>query len=747
MAVKKSNRKWIAAVVVLALLALIFLILTIVFAVRNKKIVGSSKYDDVKAQTAKNKRANEVFADLTKAQYKAVLKYIKKETDFNVVDSDDAKISDNYVYSIEALVPPKADVLEYLDTGADVELVYKAKVTLYMGAEEPKSVKEVIVYPVDNPTMMENFVNPGNRVHTWQSRALCPNVETTLLVETLYDILAPLNPMLKGQFGLSFERNCDVATTCLFPLGVPKVVPGETDRTILMALWYPPGIIDYYLWPIPMTVIVYTPGNGNNFVLRKVIFDNVEYDSIDALVEAYDSGNLRDFSSHAQTAKEEGMGSPYRRGTDVNPDELPPPVQEAVVKRFNVDGHHVEWLGWQFDMTFSPKTAAQLYNIGFNGNRIAYQLGIQDIMVKYTGPVPNVAFRNYMDVSWNLGLTSTTLTKGYDCPESAEYISATVFNNGFGEAIEQENIACVFEYRNHAPLRRHYSYYRFTMSMNDIVLVFRQIATVFNYDYVIDMEIHQTGVITYSILPTGYIQTFLPAGGDGIKYGYDLLPDVGNTGIFHTHLFDVKVDLDIGGASSNRFMTVDMEAESRPHPLNSSVILSYAVLKQSMKSTEQEAIINYDFTKPKEYVVYNENELNSRNNQPIGYRIQSSSFVYPIVPASDPLSNLASWIHHQIAVTKYKEDELTTVTYTAQADPYDPLISLKYFQEDNESIVDEDLVCWVTLGVNHVPTAEDIPVTTTAGKKMSLDLIPHNYYKEDISMASRDAFLKSNFDE
>ena len=41
------------------------------------------------------------------------------------------------------------------------------------------------------------------------------------------------------------------------------------------------------------------------------------------------------------------------------------------------------------------------------------------------------------------------------------------------------------------------------------------------------------------------------------------------------------------------------------------------------------------------------------------------------------------------------------------------MISLAQFQEDNDSIVDEDLVSWITLGVNHIPTAEDIPVTTT----------------------------------
>ena len=46
-------------------------------------------------------------------------------------------------------------------------------------------------------------------------------------------------------------------------------------------------------------------------------------------------------------------------------------------------------------------------------------------------------------------------------------------------------------------------------------------------------------------------------------------------------------------------------------------------------------------------------------------------------------------------------------------DIFNPVISLAQFQEDNDSIVDEDLVSWITLGVNHIPTAEDIPVTTT----------------------------------
>ena len=61
-----------------------------------------------------------------------------------------------------------------------------------------------------------------------------------------------------------------------------------------------------------------------------------------------------------------------------------------------------------------------------------------------------------------------------------------------------------------------------------------------------------------------------------------------------------------------------METESKAHPYNSSVNLSYAVVKESMKRTEQEGIIHYDFSKPKEYVLYNEAEKNTRNGQSRG---------------------------------------------------------------------------------------------------------------------------------
>ena len=64
--------------------------------------------------------------------------------------------------------------------------------------------------------------------------------------------------------------------------------------------------------------------------------------------------------------------------------------------------------------------------------------------------------------------------------------------------------------------------------------------------------------------------------------------------------------------------TVDLVTETKPHPYNSSVSLEYKVIKDSLKTTEQEAIVHYDFTKPKEYVIYNNADNNTRNGIPRG---------------------------------------------------------------------------------------------------------------------------------
>ena len=49
-----------------------------------------------------------------------------------------------------------------------------------------------------------------------------------------------------------------------------------------------------------------------------------------------------------------------------------------------------------------------------------------------------------------------------------------------------------------------------------------------------------------------------------------------------------------------------------------------------------------------------------------------------------------------------------------------------------ESIVDEDLVAWVMMGLLHVPRSEDVPLISNFGTQFFIK--PWNYYEELVSM-------------
>ena len=67
-----------------------------------------------------------------------------------------------------------------------------------------------------------------------------------------------------------------------------------------------------------------------------------------------------------------------------------------------------------------------------------------------------------------------------------------------------------------------------------------------------------------------------------------------------------------------------------------------------------------------------------------------------------------------------------------------PCLNFDRLPDDNEGIVDEDLVTWVTMGVHHVPHSEDLPTTSTPGREASFYLHPYNYFPICPSMYSRD---------
>lgn len=93
----------------------------------------------------------------------------------------------------------------------------------------------------------------------------------------------------------------------------------------------------------------------------------------------------------------------------------------------------------------------------------------------------------------------------------------------------------------------------------------------------------------------------------------------------------------------------------------------------------------------------------------------------------------------QMAVTKYKDTEDSSSSIYAQGDPFDPVLDFSRYLEDNDTIVDTDLVVWVTSGIYHIPHAEDVPSISTTSNQCRILLAPYNFFNHCPSMAVSDA--------
>ena len=94
-----------------------------------------------------------------------------------------------------------------------------------------------------------------------------------------------------------------------------------------------------------------------------------------------------------------------------------------------------------------------------------------------------------------------------------------------------------------------------------------------------------------------------------------------------------------------------------------------------------------------------------------------------------------------MAVTKYKKTEERSSSMYNQNDLYDPVVNFRGFIDDDEVIVNQDLVSWISVGLTHIPHSEDIPNTATPGNSAGFFLRPFNYFDEDPSLASRDGLM------
>ena len=96
------------------------------------------------------------------------------------------------------------------------------------------------------------------------------------------------------------------------------------------------------------------------------------------------------------------------------------------------------------------------------------------------------------------------------------------------------------------------------------------------------------------------------------------------------------------------------------------------------------------------------------------------------LPAEHPFVKACAFSKYTLAVAVRKEAEQRATSIYDLFAPSEPVASLDDFL-DGESLVQEDLVAWVSLGKEHLPRTEDVPLI--ANMAVYFDILPRNVHR------------------
>jgi primary-amine oxidase len=268
------------------------------------------------------------------------------------------------------------------------------------------------------------------------------------------------------------------------------------------------------------------------------------YSSTDAFRTAIFSDNFE-----LPAANEDGAWAwPANSGTSFPDDDSPPVSTGQNPQNFAIDLEeaHVSWKDFSVFLSTSKSSGLSLYDLRFRGNRIIYEITLQEALAHYASADPVQSQTCFFDTAGEgLGNSMRPLISGFDCPSYATYINATITSERGNTIIP--NAICLFEFDTGYPIRRHWNQHSdgtgFTDVTKNVAFTIRTISTVGNYDYLIEYVFGLDGAIEISARASGYISAAYAAGNEG--YGFQIHDYL--SGAMHDHVLPFKVDLDILG--------------------------------------------------------------------------------------------------------------------------------------------------------------------------------------------------------
>lgn len=650
----------------------------------------------------------------------------------NLTDPAEAKLNDNYVFWIDALPTNKSKVVPYIDGHAPQPDKYARAIIFAGGRLDPIS-QEYMIGPL--PVSENTTILPLDYIYNGGKGGAVPfdarffdavrfNAMMPLVVEVMSSIADITAALFQG--GVYYGPN-DPRTNLEHAGSTPSTSDGT--RAFVNLMFRFPGPTSF-MTPLDFFVLLDCTGtDASKYFLKGFVANERLFPSVEGLRAAFAAGELGHL--HEQTLNASWALVDYKAELGTRPLEsrFAPSSLEVGGKRYKVDAaqRYVEYMGWSFYIAFSRTLGLMFFDIRFKGERILYELSLQEALAQYGGRQPKAANTVYHDTHYSLGSNMGTLVEGFDCPFGSSF-----WNVSFHEAnktITNPDAICIFESDIGFPISRHRTYdpdngYDFENlgTVKGAALTVRAIATIGNYDYMFDHTFNLEGSLEVMVRASGYLQSSFYYPDQG-KWGPRI--QEATQGSLHDHVLTYKADFDIvDSANSLQVSKVVPVMQSQPWFPE---LGEFEQMELDVNYLDTEQQFNWGDNGATMYVVVNKNQTN-KWGEPRGYRILPGRSNTHLTTTHSPFSlRNAEFAKSHLAVTRQHDTEPFANSVQNVNLPQAPQQDFAAFFND-ESLEQEDLVVWFNLGMHHFTRAEDVPVTLFTEAVSSIVFAPHNFF-------------------
>ena len=392
---------------------------------------------------------------------------------------------------------------------------------------------------------------------------------------------------------------------------------------------------------------------------------------------------------------------------------------------FKIADGEVSWQNWHFRFRLDPRVGpvVNLVSLDDGGKRrsVLYEGSLSELYVPYQDPEETWNSHVFIDAGeyFMFGGVGTIkpLLPGADCPTYANFFSATFYDTS-GKPVLRPQMACLFERNVGDPAWRHTDDVG-VFARPSRELVFRSVATVGNYDYLLDWRFEQDGSIHVAVGATGILEVKpvkdktaegpLSDGiagkdeqGNPLEFGQLVAPGV--DGVDHDHFFSYRLDLDVDG-TNNSFMADKLVQYKLPKD-NPSPRRYIWAMQPTMIGKEGDAKMDLSLQHPTMWRFVN-HATHDPYGYPTSYEIMAGETATSLLPSEEWPQKRAGFSEHQLWVTPYDPNEFYAGgVYVSGSKGTDGLTE---WVKKNRSIDNTDIVAWYTVGFHHVPRPEDWP--------------------------------------